>query len=53
MILDLKGDVSAAQTLAGGMAGGPEHRVGVVAEAVVSQAASRKGCARLYWVAEG
>ena len=41
-------DVGAILTLAGGH----EHRLGVV-EVVVSQAASRNGSARLYWLAEG
>ena len=40
----MKRDISAALTLAGG----PEHRLRVVVEAVVLQAASRKGCARVY-----
>jgi hypothetical protein len=41
-------DVGAILTLAGGS----EHRLGIVVEAVVSQAASRKGSGRLCYLAE-
>ena len=35
------------------LAGGSEHRLRVVVEAIVSHAASRNGSARLCWLAEG
>ena len=41
-------DVGAVLTLAHR----PEHRLGIVVEPVVSQAANRKGCAKLCWLAE-
>ena len=43
--LELQLDVGAILTLAGG----PEHRLGVVVEIVPSQAANRNGSARLCW----